>query len=88
MLQCRFQPGLKVPFVDTPHFNEFVVNFDATHKTVAAINQALLEKDIFGGKDLSNEIPNLGQSLLFCVSEVHSRADLDRLATLLEEVVR
>ena len=81
-------PGVKVTFSETPHFTEFVVNFDDTHRTAAGINQALLEKDIFGGKDLSQEFPELGQSLLFCVSEVHSRADLDRLAAALKEVLQ
>jgi glycine dehydrogenase subunit 1 len=95
MQRCRYAmqkisviPGLQVTFAGTPHFNEFVVNCDQTHKTAAEINQALLEKAIFGGKDLSHEFPDLGQSLLFCVSEVHSRADLDRLADALQEVVQ
>jgi glycine dehydrogenase subunit 1 len=95
MQRCRYAmqkiaaiPGLKIPFADTPHFNEFVVNFDGTQKTAAAVNQALLEQDIFGGKDLSAEFPGLGQGILFCVSEVHSRADLDRLAAALKEVLQ
>ena len=94
MQRCRYAmqkiktiPGVKLPFSDTPHFTEFVVNFDDTYRTAAGINQALLEKDIFGGMDLSHEFPELGQSILFCVSEVHSRADLDRLAAALKEVV-
>ncbi len=95
MQRCRYTirriaaiPGVKVTFSETPHFTEFVVNFDDTHRTAAGINQALLEKDIFGGKDLSQEFPSLGQSILFCVSEVHTRADLDRLAAALMEVVQ
>lgn len=95
MQRCRYLmnrlaaiPGLKVTFGETPHFTEFVVNFEATGKTAAQINQALLERDIFGGKDLSKEFPALGQSLMFCVSEVHSQADLDRLANALKEVVK
>ena len=95
MQRCRYLmkklaliPGLRLPFDETPHFAEFVVNFDATGRTAAQINQALLEREIFGGKDLSTEFPALGQSLLFCVSEVHTQADLDRLADVLKEVVR
>jgi glycine dehydrogenase subunit 1 len=38
--------------------------------------------------DLSAVFPELGQPLLVCVTEVHTRADLDRLAGALEEVVR
>jgi glycine dehydrogenase subunit 1 len=95
MQRCRYAmqkiaaiPGLKVTFAEMPHFNEFVVNFDSTNKTAAAVNTALLERDIFGGKDLSTEFPSLGQSILFCVSEIHSRSDLDRLAAVLKEVVK
>ena len=80
--------GLKVTFAETPHFTEFVVNFDGTGKRAAQVNQALLERDIFGGKDLSSEFLALGQSILFCVSEVHILADLDRLVTALKEVVK
>jgi glycine cleavage system P protein (glycine dehydrogenase) subunit 1 len=88
MLKIAVIPGLQVTFADTPHFTEFVVNFDRTPKNASAINQALLERGIFGGKDLSTEFPSLGQSILFCVSEVHTRADLDRLAAALMEVVQ
>jgi len=80
--------GMKVTFAETPHFTEFVVNFDGAGKRAAQVNQALLERDIFGGKDLSSEFLALGQSILFCVSEVHILADLDRLVTALKEVVK
>ncbi|MGO8683161.1 MAG: aminomethyl-transferring glycine dehydrogenase subunit GcvPA [Thermoleophilia bacterium] len=66
---------------------EFVVNFDGGGKTVAAINKALLEKGIFGGKDLSAEFPELGQSALYCVTEYYSQADIDYLAFALKEVM-
>lgn len=61
-------------------FKEFVVNFDSVSKPVAEINKALLEENIFGGIDLSKAFPTLGQSALYCVTEVHSEADLRRLA--------
>jgi glycine dehydrogenase subunit 1 len=68
-------------------FKEFVVRLDGTGKTVAEVNGALREHGIFGGKDLSRDFPELGQSALVCVTEVHSREDLDRLAGALAEVV-
>jgi len=80
-------PGVKAPLFDAPHFKEFVVNFDGTGLTVADINQALLARGIFGGKDLSREFPALGQSALFAVTEVHTQADLDRLIETIKEVV-
>ncbi len=45
-------------------------------------------KGIFGGKDLSREFPALGQSALYCVTEIHTRGDLDRLAAAIEKIVR
>ena len=67
-------------------FKEFVVNFDKTGKTVARINKGLHRHGIFGGKDISREFPELGQSALYCVTEVHSREDIGRLAAALKEV--
>ena len=43
---------------------------------------------IFGGLDLSASFPELGQSALYCVTEVHALEDLHRLATALAEVAR
>jgi len=77
-------PGVRVPFDQT--FKEFVVNFDGTGKTVAAINDALRARGIFGGKDISGEGFGLGQAALYCVTEVHSAADLRRLAQALKEI--
>jgi len=68
-------------------FKEFVVNFDGTGKSVKEINRALLEQKIFGGIDLSRDFPELGQSALYCVTEVHSKNDLDKLAESLMEVI-
>ena len=80
-------PGVKLPYGDMPHFTEFVVDFSETGKITPEINQALLEQDIFGGVDLSGEFPLLGQSAMFCVTEVHTKADIDRLASTLKEVL-
>jgi glycine dehydrogenase subunit 1 len=70
-------------------FKEFVVNFDRSGRTVADLNAALRGRGIFGGKDLSADFPELGQSALYCVTEVHSQTDIDRLTEALrEEIVR
>ena len=69
-------------------FKEFVVSFNGTGRKVSAINKALRKRHrIFGGKDLSKEIPELGQSALYCVTEIHTQEDIDRLAAALKEVV-
>lgn len=79
--------GVRAPALNSPHFKEFVVDFTATGKTVEEINKALLEKGIFGGKDISKEFPELGQSALYCVTEVHSKFDIDTLINALNEVL-
>ena len=80
-------PGVRCPLFHAPHFNEFVVNFDGVGKTVAQIHSALRQHGIFGGKDLSQEFPELGQSALYAVTEIHSQSDIDRLADVLSEVI-
>ena len=87
MVQMAKIKGIKAPLFQSPHFKEFVVNFDGTGQTVAEIDKALLARGIFGGKDLSKEFPELGHSALYCVTEVHTKADIDRLVDALKEVV-
>jgi len=87
MLQLSKIKGVKCPVFKSTYFKEFVVDFDATGKTVVEINKALLRRGIFGGKDLTNEFPELGNSALYCVTEVHTKNDIDRLANALKEVV-
>lgn len=78
-------PGVRV-MPDSGFFKEFVVNFDDTGKTVAAINKALLAHNIFGGIDLSQHLGELGQSALYCVTEIHTEQDLQTLAGAVSEV--
>lgn len=76
--------GIEIAF-NTPFFKEFVVNFDKTGKTVSEINKGLLDRKIFGGKDISAEFPELGQSALYCVTEIMRKEDIERLRDALEE---
>jgi len=80
--------GVKAPRFRSPYFKEFVVDFTGTGKSVADINQALLGRGIFGGRDLGRDFPGLAGCVLFCVTEVHTKDDIDSLAAALEEVLR
>ncbi len=71
-----------------PFFKEFVVRFDGTGKSVREINRALLDHGIFGGLDLSNAFEELGQSALYCVTEIMTQEDIDALVRALREVTR
>jgi glycine dehydrogenase subunit 1 len=68
-------------------FKEFVVDFAGCGKSVAEVNRGLRTHGIFGGIDLSREFPSLGQAALYCVTEIHTQADIDRLAAAVAEVV-
>lgn len=76
---------VKAPRFAASHFKEFVVDFNDTGKSVAEINQMLLAHGIFGGKDLSDDFAELGQSALYCVTETHTQQDIDQLVTVLSE---
>jgi glycine dehydrogenase subunit 1 len=78
--------GVRVVFPEG-FFKEFVVDFAGTGKTVVEINRALRERGIFGGQDLSQAFHHFGQAALYCVTEIHTQADLDRLASAVAEVV-
>lgn len=80
-------PGVKVPLLNSVNFKEFIVNFDDAGKEVSEINRNLLDYGIFGGKDLSEEFPELGNSALYCITEIHTKSDIDRLADALKKVL-
>ncbi|MDR9855882.1 aminomethyl-transferring glycine dehydrogenase subunit GcvPA [Paenibacillus sp. VCA1] len=79
-------PGVSLRF-EGAFFKEFVVDFNATGLTVAEINRRLMEEGIFGGKDLSAGYPAWGQCALYCVTEIHTQSDLDRLAAAIRAIV-
>ena len=64
------------------------MDFTKTGKTVAAINKKLRREEIFGGKDLSKQLPEFGQSALYCVTEIHTDEDIERLRSAIERAVR
>lgn len=80
--------GIKSPMFKAAHFKEFTVNFDKTKKTVRDVHEGLLRRQIHGGKDISSEFPELGETALYCVTEINSKEDIDHLAAVLEEVLR
>jgi len=79
--------GIKTPLFSSPHFMEFTVNFDDTGKKISNVNKSLLERGIHAGKDLSAEFPEFGNTALYCVTEIHSQEDIDRLAHSLKEAI-
>jgi glycine dehydrogenase subunit 1 len=83
--QLAMVPGVTVRWPG--FFKELVVDFSETGRTVAQVNERLLAHGIFGGTDLSGTHPELGQAALYCVTELHQRSDIDRLAEALAQEV-
>ncbi|MBC8223759.1 aminomethyl-transferring glycine dehydrogenase subunit GcvPA [Candidatus Bathyarchaeota archaeon] len=78
-------PGVRAPVFSSFHFKEFTVQF--RDKTVEEVNQSLLDNRLHGGKSIVGEFPDLGETALFCVTESHTKEDIDRLAYALEEAL-
>ena len=81
-------PNVKVNSFGSTFFKEFVVDFSSTGKTVSEINKELLNRNIFGGKDLSETFPALGQCALYCVTEIHTKEDIDTLVKEISDIVK
>jgi len=66
-----------------PFFKEFVVRCP---KPPSEINQALLERGIIGGYDLSRDYPQLENHMLLCVTEMNTQEEINRLVKALREI--
>jgi glycine dehydrogenase subunit 1 len=66
-------------------FNEFVFEFS---KEWAKVDSLLKQKGIIGGLGLEPFYPELRNCALFCVTEMHKKDEIDRLADVLGEVLR
>ena len=67
-----------------PFFKEFVVRLP---RPPAEVNEILRERHgIIGGYDLGREYPHLADHMLFAVTEVNTRAAIDRLVGALREI--
>ncbi len=66
-------------------FNEFVLEFSGG---LSEIQSFLKKKGIVGGLSLGEFYPELENCTLLCVTEMHKREDIDRLAAGLEEALK
>jgi len=67
-----------------PFFNEFVIGLP---KPWAEVDTGLRAKGLVGGLGLAADYPELGEAVLVCVTELKTKADIDRLAAGVEEVL-
>jgi glycine cleavage system P protein (glycine dehydrogenase) subunit 1 len=89
-IQCLNKiEGIQAPVLNGSHFKEFIVNLDGINISVSAVNKILYRKyGIVGGKDLSGEYPEFGQSALLCVTEAHSLDDIELLIAALNDIAK
>jgi glycine dehydrogenase subunit 1 len=77
--------GVTLVFAASPVFHEFVIALD---RPVGPVLEALADRGIAGGCDLSGHFPALGHALLVCATETKTDADLvayaDALAACLK----
>lgn len=79
--------GVRVPFFRAHHFKEFTVNFDGRGVGVGEVNRRLLQHHIMGGKPIDREFPELGGTSLYCVTELHTRDQIDALYESLRSIL-
>ena len=73
-------PGVTLPF-DMPTFKEFVVRTD---EDPDKINARLWQTGILGGLNLSRFYQDMSNHILLCVTEMRSRAEIDKLIRVWE----
>jgi glycine dehydrogenase subunit 1 len=66
--------GVEIKF-KADFYNEFVVKVDDASR----VNSELLKKGIVGGLDLGKYYPELSNCLLFCVTELNTKEEIDKL---------
>ncbi|MFD8785456.1 aminomethyl-transferring glycine dehydrogenase subunit GcvPA [Kitasatospora sp. NPDC059599] len=74
-------PGVELDDPGAVHFADFTVRYTGGH-TAAEVSDALLARGLHGGTPAGTHEGR------YCVTEQHTRADLDHLADALEEIVK
>ncbi|HEY3928083.1 MAG TPA: aminomethyl-transferring glycine dehydrogenase subunit GcvPA [Candidatus Koribacter sp.] len=69
--------GAKILFKQSPFFNEFVVQ---TAGDSRELNDKLIEQKVIGGFPLKKFYPELGNSAVWCVTELNTKAAIDAAA--------
>ena len=77
--------GVRSPLFSGPFFSEFSVGYE--RRSAAEVFEQLAKRGVMGGYPLAQFSSQIGEAGAFCVTEVHSRDDIDRLASTLGEVI-
>ena len=79
--------GIKSPLFKSPHFKEFTVNLELSNIGIVELHRRLLKRGIQGGKTLTDEFPALGETALYCVTEMHEKKDIELLANTIKRIL-
>jgi glycine dehydrogenase subunit 1 len=77
--------GVTCPFFTGSFFKEFVVSYDKAK--AASVFRQMAKSDVMGGYPIDRSFGLGVEAASFCVTEVHTRTDIERLATTLEEAL-
>ncbi|MHA2141308.1 MAG: aminomethyl-transferring glycine dehydrogenase subunit GcvPA [Candidatus Thorarchaeota archaeon] len=78
--------AVQAPSIGDAFWKEFVVSFE-DGVTAQSVHEGLLKRDIHGGKLLTAEFPGLGESMLLCVTEIHTKDAIDELVYTIDQIV-
>jgi glycine dehydrogenase subunit 1 len=79
--------GVHTPLFSGCHFKDFTVNFQDASLSELDIRHELLVHGILGGRALSPIFPELGDTYLYSVSDLHSIEDIHTLGQAIKTVM-
>jgi glycine dehydrogenase subunit 1 len=68
-----------------PYFHEVALRLD---RPVGPVLEALAERNILGGYDLSRSYPDIGSAMLVCATETKTNADIDAYVAAMADIMR
>lgn len=78
MIELGLKPRFKSVF-----YNEFVFEF----QNIQDVNRTLLNNGIIGGLDLDKYYGSMENCIMFCVTDMHSMENIDKLINVLKEII-
>ena len=77
--------GVKAPLLKGFHFKEFTVQLQ--RENVHKVQKHLLSKGFEAGIPLKKSFPWIGETSLYCVTEAHTKQQIDAMASSLKEAL-
>ncbi len=79
------EAGYESPIFNSAHFKEFTVRAK-NGRDIAKITETLAKNGMEAGIPLKKHFPELGETMLTCTTEMHTKDDIDKLAEALSNV--